>query len=315
MRRSLAQVHLHRCRSRLRRYRPPKRIRLPEQPKITEPAAAFQEAQHRLTAFFAWLGVMMARWDPEAITRLVLTAAANHLSETGGLEPDPLPEPPSMEEALTSGTPAVRELRAIGGQQVLSELLLTRSIDNFLTYLAQLLSLVFRCRPETLRSNQRVTVEFVLSHETTEELVDALAERRVDTLSTQSIDALAKYFQEELGFAVFPTDEDLAATGALVALRNLHVHNRGVVNRRYLRLIPGSPFRLGDRVPVSAEELFEGVDRLGRLVERIDAAAADKWDLTRTHDRPSVPSFRALSATKPTASAGSPPAGAPRQRR
>jgi hypothetical protein len=51
-------------------------------------------------------------------------------------------------------------------ERLIAEMLLCRQVDNFLTYLAELMSLVFHHRPEMLRSDEKVSAKDVLNHQT-----------------------------------------------------------------------------------------------------------------------------------------------------
>src|SRR5690349_22958857 len=70
--------------------------------------------------------------------------------------------------------------------------------DNYLTYISELLALVFTTRPEIL-SGKQVSVESVLKARSTEALISALAEREVNELSYQGMKALSKYLEMRLG--------------------------------------------------------------------------------------------------------------------
>lgn len=251
-------------------------------PLATEPLARYLVSDDALVSLVGWIGLMMARWEPRALARRALDAALYREDEAADSQPSF-----SVVEALESGTEGVREFRAIQGGWVLSEVMLTRSVDNFLTYVSELLGLVFRVRPETLRSSQQVSLEFVLSHDTQADLIDAIAERRVEHLAMQSIEALSTYFDREMGLVIFSSEADQQLLSNLVAHRNLYVHNRGLVNRRFLRLVPESGHQLGKYAELLPDDLMNGVESMRRIATGIDHAAAAKWNLDRSSERPS----------------------------
>src|SRR5713226_8225059 len=49
---------------------------------------------------------------------------------------------------------------------LLYEMLLCRAVDSYINYLAGLLALIFRTRPETLRSGAQERLDFILQHST-----------------------------------------------------------------------------------------------------------------------------------------------------
>jgi hypothetical protein len=184
----------------------------------------------------------------------------------------------AFEEALRR--PHRRREWFAANQDLVVELLVVRVVDGFLTYLAETIAAVFRTRPETLRSGESVRVDEVLQFDTMEELIEFLAERRVNSLTYKSLADLSDYLGRELGFEMFASDEDRSRATALVELRNLIVHNGRVANARYLARVPGCQVTAGDKVPVDAETLEEAAF-LAEVAYGIDERAAQKWGLTR----------------------------------
>lgn len=93
-------------------------------------------------------------------------------------------------------------------RRLLAEVLLSRAVDSYLTYVSELLSLVFKERPETLRSKEQVRIDFILSFNSMEELQEAVAERRVERLAYRGMAELVGWMKETLGFRWYPTATD-----------------------------------------------------------------------------------------------------------
>lgn len=92
--------------------------------------------------------------------------------------------------------------------QLLAELLVSRLADNFLTYLSDIIALLFKSRPETLRTSEQVTVEQVLAHRDLDSFIAWYADRRVSALSYKGLDSVAEFLQSRFGLALF-TDDDV----------------------------------------------------------------------------------------------------------
>jgi hypothetical protein len=163
----------------------------------------------------------------------------------------------------------------------LTELLLTAAVDNFLTYVSGLLNQIFVERPETLTSNETVRLEEVLQFASMEDLVASLAERRVERLAYQSLDALAANLEKTLGFRLFEDREEQSRATRLVATRNLLTHNRGVANSRFLQQVPDSGYTPGDAIRLVSAEVGSDLDFLTDCARRIDVRAIEKFSLSR----------------------------------
>jgi hypothetical protein len=73
-------------------------------------------------------------------------------------------------------------------------LMLCSAVDNFQTYLSEMLQAVFTSRPETLKSSEKVEVQEVLQYASIEEFIEASAERKVQNLTSRGFPKLRDYF-------------------------------------------------------------------------------------------------------------------------
>lgn len=162
---------------------------------------------------------------------------------------------------------------------LLAEMLVARHVDNFLAYVVQLLTLVFAARPELLRSQEQVRLDFVLSHPDKDSLVRALIERRVDRLAYLGIRDLDKDIQDRLGFSLFATPEDLETAVTLIETRNVIVHNRGIVSKVAANRCPTLAPELGMRVSLTTDKVVKHRPFFGKLVLEIDARAVKKFGI------------------------------------
>jgi hypothetical protein len=140
-------------------------------------------------------------------------------------------------------------------------------VDNYLTYISELLAAAFLTRPQMLRSSEQVRVDFVLSHGRMEDLIEALTERRVERMSYMGMGDLATDIERELGLNLFGEDATLRRA------------NRGVINARYLRKLPGEGLAVGDPVPLTWDSVMADLNFLAESVREIDGRATEKWQL------------------------------------
>jgi hypothetical protein len=161
------------------------------------------------------------------------------------------------------------------------ELAFCRIVDNYLLYVSELLALIFKTKPDALKSDEKVSIEMILGHATIEDLIEGLTERRVLSLSLKSVFALNNYLTRRLSFRLAENDVELQTLVEIVENRNLYVHNRGVVNRHYLNRLPNSSRKVGESLN-AREQLGRGLDVLPQSVFLTDARAAAKFHIPRT---------------------------------
>ena len=122
-------------------------------------------------------------------------------------------------------------------------------------------------------------MEFVLRHETMEDLVSALAERRVERLAYAGLGELAESVLERPGLELFASEDDLLRGVRIVEDRNLIVHNRGIVNKTYKRKVASSPRAIGEGLGLKYEDVLKDINFLKNSVLKTDRIAVAKWSI------------------------------------
>lgn len=163
-------------------------------------------------------------------------------------------------------------------RQLLSEMLLTRHVDNLLTYLSSLLHEVFVRKPELLRSSEKIEVREVLERESLDDMVRLLAERKVQSLAYQSFSEVSAYFAEQLGVVLFH-EADLPIVVEAIETRNISAHSGCIINSRYLARTRRDVELAGSLRKLSLGEVEELAILLGRAVSRVDKYVGNKFQL------------------------------------
>ncbi len=171
----------------------------------------------------------------------------------------------------------------------LFELIFCRCVDNFLNYISELIALTFSTHPEMLKSayppggksEEKVSVEWVLQYADRFELVDALTERKVMDLSMKGMTNLQDYCKRNFKFEIYEDATKLEQAAIAVEKRNLITHNRGYVNRRYLERVRSVKESLGDRMEFDGDYVLSVMAFLRDSVHDIDDRAANKFRLDR----------------------------------
>ena len=132
--------------------------------------------------------------------------------------------------------------------------MLVRHVENYLNFLSSLLKVVFIARPEVLRSSEKIDLETVFRHSSIDDLVKTVAERKVDSLSYASFGDLADYFTEKFHITLV-SDKDLQSVVEAIETRNISVHNRCIVNQRYLSRTGRKNLNLGEIRSLGIEDL------------------------------------------------------------
>jgi hypothetical protein len=181
------------------------------------------------------------------------------------------------ELATTKQGPRLRFLRE--RSQTLFEMFTARCVDNFQTYLVDIVRQVLRVRPEMLNSSQpSVSLEEVLKYKDMKEFINDLIERKVNALSSEGFVDLQDWCQKR-GIPMLLTNADQDAVVELVATRNLISHGRGLIDERYSRAVRTSTLAVGALRKLKVDYLLNAFALLNRIVTETDSAVAVKFQI------------------------------------
>lgn len=163
-------------------------------------------------------------------------------------------------------------------RQVFLEIILVRHVENYLSFLSSVLFEIFVQRPETLKSSEKVELDVILTHDSVESLVRSMAERKVESLSYKSFGDLNLYFQERFSIPLFD-DNELPAIIEAIETRNISVHNRCIINQRFLSRTNGHSSLLGHRKDLYIQHNDGLVPLLAKSVKSVDQSARKRLKL------------------------------------
>ncbi|WP_406367241.1 hypothetical protein [Streptomyces sp. NBC_01546] len=164
---------------------------------------------------------------------------------------------------------------------VMREVAVTRTVDNFLSYVADILTEIMIARPEVLKSQEQVSMKEVLEHDSLEEFTRWAAERHVGQLSFKGLAEISEYISKRLGLALHVSPSDQALLVKSVAIRNLVVHRRSVVDLRFIRSFGDRCLVAGDKFDIPADVLPDAIGCTLKAVAAFDAQAATKFGIAR----------------------------------
>jgi hypothetical protein len=174
---------------------------------------------------------------------------------------------------------------------ILSRDVLTDLANNFLIYLSEILQAAARKRPEILRSSERVTTEEILQFESVDDIVSFIADRKISELSYGGLRQTEQFIKDRLGLELFDDQSQRELLTILVELRNIQTHNRGKINRLFLKRIgrqSQSRFTFVEDQIYHAD--FETIVLLSnnaiKVALSLDEKIAEKFRLERQEFRP-----------------------------
>jgi len=247
-----------------------------EQVLLSVPARRFLDDSRSLTTFILFMIKNMKRLD-DALGMIAKVALSLPDENTTAI--DDVTKAALSERAAGTGGTALGTWMSYVPLQ--SELFLCRMTDNFLTYISELLTLIFSTRQEMLTSKDTIGVKEALGCATREELIGLLTERKVLSLSFKGLKDLQDDLTKKHKFVLFTDTPDFDRASVLIEKRNLFTHNRGYVNRRYRDHVKDAAEAVGEKLAIEMSDLLDDLDFLTNQVIDIDDRAEVKFKIPR----------------------------------
>jgi hypothetical protein len=153
------------------------------------------------------------------------------------------------------------------------ETVLCRLVDAFHIYLADVIRLALKHEPRLLRSNTVLKAEEILDYNSLDEIVEHLITKKVDELAYGGFHAVVQYVRKGMGAAMTLPDDVMSLATRAIAVRNI-VHNRGIVNQRFIDQTGASDIALGSPYNVRTTDVFSWSDAVWQVVFTLDATLA-----------------------------------------
>ncbi len=166
--------------------------------------------------------------------------------------------------------------------KTLSRILFSSFADNFETYLSDLLYEIFLAKPETLKSQQQVTIKEVLDCSDLQEFVKFWANKKIGKLQRGSVKGFIDENTQikQLGVIDQSTQNEI---DKILQIRHLYSHRNGIVDEKFLQYFTGE-FELNSDHRMSICDICNKLCYLADVINKIDIAAIDKFNLARINN-------------------------------
>jgi hypothetical protein len=159
----------------------------------------------------------------------------------------------------------------------LSQMSAARAVDNFQTYLKEIVMEVVESEPRVLSSSEvSESHEYIFGFGEIDNLHRAIARERIRKLFFKGFDQIVDFFEERLGVDLFANKQEKKLTQRLIEYRNLIVHNRGRINRHFLDAWPDSEYSIDENIDFEVDDVFEFYI-LTKVVAHVDEKVSDKF--------------------------------------
>jgi hypothetical protein len=161
--------------------------------------------------------------------------------------------------------------------KVLSRILYSSIVDNFETYLSDILLEIYLAKPETLKSEQTVKVEEVLNCSDLQDFIMYWAKQKIGKLQKGSVKGFISENKQIRDLKVIDNVKQ-DEIEKILQIRHLYSHRNGIVDDKFLKYFSGlSP---GSEHQIAIDEILDKFEYLTNIIDEIDKAAISKYNLS-----------------------------------
>lgn len=163
--------------------------------------------------------------------------------------------------------------------KILARILYSSFVDNFETYLSDLLYEIFLANPATLKSNQTVTIEEVLNCVDLSEFIKYWSKQKLSKLQKGSVKGFIKENKQISDLKVLDEARQNEIE-RILQIRHLYSHRNGIVDEKFLQYF-SSEFILNQEHQMTIDEICDRLYFLVNCTRDIDGAARKSFKLSR----------------------------------
>lgn len=160
--------------------------------------------------------------------------------------------------------------------KILSRILFSSCVDNFETFLSDILFEIYLAKPQTLKSKQEVTIEEVLNCADLQDFVRYYAKQKLLKLQKGSVKGFIKENQQIRDLKII-TDLEQNKIEGILQIRHLYSHRNGIIDEKFLQYF--SNFTINQEHAMGISEICDILMYLAGIVDALDREAIKKYNL------------------------------------
>jgi hypothetical protein len=171
------------------------------------------------------------------------------------------------------------KMKAISYPSIIYKTTLIYAVSSFEVFLNNFLTIIYEEEPRALKSNAKsMTYEEILSHSSLKSLKRKMISNVLHDFFYKSISDQFEIINKKFGFkldfnksksTIFDKSVNLETLTEIFALRNIILHNDGIVNDIFLKNNPNSKFNIGDRVVLDSEFTHNKIYYLLQMITKL----------------------------------------------
>lgn len=145
-------------------------------------------------------------------------------------------------------------------------------------YVKDIMQYLFTKFPQHLfLKKEKIELSKLIEFQTLEELRERVIKEKVISLSYNNLADMVKYIEKEFSVAFNFKELVYELLVEITNVRNILVHNKGLINERFLANVSDEKYSLGARVSIPIESIHETAEAFHAVVEKMHLGLINKF--------------------------------------
>lgn len=166
-----------------------------------------------------------------------------------------------------------------------SETMVIRSVDNFLSYITEILQTCMKQKRELLHSKEQISIDEIMQFSNIKELNHYIISKKINTLSYGGLNDVNDFLKSRTKISISESQEKFDLLNYTIEIRNLYTHNRGIVNHIFQRKISSKiknkKIKIGDYIHTDLDNIIELTNNMYLIFSELDDSLSKKFKIKR----------------------------------
>lgn len=163
--------------------------------------------------------------------------------------------------------------------KILSRILFSSCIDNFESYLSNLLLEIYLSNPSTLKNESQVSVREVLNCNSMQDFIEYYANQKIQKLQKGSVKGFLKD-NKQISELNAINEAEINEVEKILQIRHLFTHRNGIIDNKFLQYY-SETHNLHDEFIISLEEACKKLNFIFDISLKIDLSSSNKYNLNK----------------------------------
>lgn len=166
-------------------------------------------------------------------------------------------------------------------RRILLRIIFSSCVDNFETYLSNLLLEIYLSNPNTLKTDANISVKEVLNCKDMQDFIEYYANQKIQKLQKGSVKGFLKD-NKQISDLNSINENEVNEIEKILQIRHLYTHRNGIIDEKFIQYYPNI-YKLHDEHLMNFEEFCSKIEYMFLIALKLDSCSINKYNLNNAN--------------------------------